>query len=98
MDGFFSFVVVCAQVPFCTRPVYSRVLLFSFSCFGLFIKLLFIDKKKKKLSKISNTFTKHSKIAKSISKLQENSKKPFIFHNGYGKWSLKSSSSGKNMK
>ena len=33
-------------MPFCTCPVYSRVLLLSFPCFGLFINLLFIDKKK----------------------------------------------------
>ena len=48
MGGFLCFVAVCAQVPFCTRPVYSRVLLFSTPCFDLFINLLFIDQKKKK--------------------------------------------------
>ena len=35
-------------MPFCTRPVYFRVVLFSIPCFGLFINLLFIDQKKKK--------------------------------------------------
>ena len=44
---FFSFGVVCALVPFCTLPVYSRVVLFSIPCFGLFINLLFIDQKNK---------------------------------------------------
>ena len=34
-------------MPFCTRPVYSRVLLFLTPCFGMFINLLFIDQKKK---------------------------------------------------
>ena len=34
-------------MPFCTRPVYSRVLLFSIPCFGLIIYLLFIDQKQK---------------------------------------------------
>ena len=33
-------------MPFCTRPVYSGVLLFSIPCFGLIIYLLFIDQKK----------------------------------------------------
>ena len=44
----FSFGVVGSLVPFCTRPVYSRAVLFSFPCFGLFINLFFIDQKKKK--------------------------------------------------
>ena len=61
MGGFFSFVVVCAQVPFCSCPVYSRVLLFSFSCFGLFIKLLFIDKKKKNWGNKANA-GRHSQL------------------------------------
>ena len=50
---FFSLGVVCSLVPFCTRPVYFRVVLFSTPFFGLFIKFAFYRSKKKK----KNIFT-----------------------------------------
>ena len=46
---FFSLVVVCSLVPFCTRPVYFRVVLFLAPYFGLFINFAFYRSKKKKV-------------------------------------------------
>ena len=42
---FFSLDDVCSFVPFCTRPVYFRVVLFSAPFFGLFIKFAFYRSK-----------------------------------------------------
>ena len=38
--------IVCSLVPFCTRPVYFRVVLFLAPYFGLFIKFAFYRSKK----------------------------------------------------
>ena len=40
-------------MPFCTRPVYLRVVLFSAPFFGLFIKFAFYRSKKKKKKKLT---------------------------------------------